>query len=239
MVSANTFRNPTLTAKMAATLDHISGGRAILGIGAAWFGTEHFAFGIPFGDGPAERLQWLAEALPIIRGMLRGEMPTVAGERYSAHDVRNHPPPLQPRLPILIGGGGELVTLKLVARYGDANNVGGGVDVVRRKEAALVRHCEAIGRDPAEIERTTGIGPLFIRDSQAEAVATQKRVFERNGRAATPRTNLVGTPEQVAERLGPLLELGYRHVIAGFPAPFDEESMTRYVTDVRPLLERG
>ena len=138
MVGANTFREPALTAKMATTLDHISNGRAILGIGGAWFETEHIAYGLEFGDGFPERLRWLGEALPIMRGMLHGERPTAAGPRYSAKAVRNDPPPIQERLPLLVGGGGERVTLKLVAKYADANNVGGGLATVKRKEAILL-----------------------------------------------------------------------------------------------------
>jgi alkanesulfonate monooxygenase SsuD/methylene tetrahydromethanopterin reductase-like flavin-dependent oxidoreductase (luciferase family) len=239
MVGANTFREPALTAKMATTLDHISNGRAILGIGGAWFGTEHEAYGIPFGDGFPERLRWLGEALPIMRGMLHGERPTAAGPRYQAKGVRNDPPPIQERLPLLIGGGGEQVTLKLVARYGDANNVGGGAAQVRRKEAILVQHCETVGRDPAEIERTTGIGAVFIRDSHAEAVKAQKAAFAQNGNANLWTDQPVGTPEEVAEIVAPYLEIGYRHLVAGFPSPHDEESMTRLATEVRPLLERA
>ena len=93
MVGANTFRNPALTAKMATTFDHISGGRAILGIGAAWFETEHRAYGLEYGDGPPERLRWLGEALPIMRGMLHGERPSASGPHYATTDVRNDPPP--------------------------------------------------------------------------------------------------------------------------------------------------
>ena len=104
MVGANTFREPALTAKMATTLDHISNGRAILGIGGAWFETEHVAYGLEFGGGFPERLRWLGEALPIMRGMLHGERPTAAGPRYRATAVRNDPPPIQERLPLLIGG---------------------------------------------------------------------------------------------------------------------------------------
>jgi alkanesulfonate monooxygenase SsuD/methylene tetrahydromethanopterin reductase-like flavin-dependent oxidoreductase (luciferase family) len=239
MVGANTFREPSLTAKMATTLDHISNGRAILGVGGAWFETEHLAYGLPFGSGFPERLRWLGEALPIMRGMLHGERPTAAGPRYSAREVRNDPPPVQERLPLLIGGGGEQVTLKLVARYGDANNVGGGYANVARKEAILVQHCETVGRDPAEIERTTGVGSVIIRDSHAEAERVQAAIFERNGRADRWQDQPVGTPEAIAERLAPLVELGYRHMIAGFPSPHDAESMTRFATEVRPLLERG
>ena len=237
MVGANTFREPAVTAKMATTLDHISNGRAILGIGGAWFETEHEAYGLPFGDGFPERLRWLGEALPIMRGMLHGERPTASGPRYAAKAVRNDPPPIQERLPLLVGGGGEQVTLKLVARYGDANNVGGGFENVKRKEAILVQHCETVGRDPSEIERTSGLGTVVIRDSRAEAQRVQREMMTGNGDAEPWKDQPVGTPEDVAEMLAPYLGIGYRHLIAGFPAPYDEESMTRLVTEVRPMLE--
>ena len=239
MVGANTFREPTMTAKMATTLDHISGGRAILGIGAAWFEEEHQGFGLRFGDGFPERLRWLGEALPVMRGMLRGEAPTAAGVRYHAQEVRNDPPPIQAPLPLLIGGGGEQVTLKLVARYADANNVGGGIETVKRKEEVLLRHCEAVGRDPAEIERTTGVGTVVIRDSEADARRVFEATFEANGDARLWTDQPVGTPEQVADKLAAYPAIGYRHLISGFPAPYDEESMTRFATEVRALLERG
>ena len=238
MVGANTFREPALTAKMATTLDHISNGRAILGIGGAWFETEHLAYGLAFGSGFPERLRWLSEALPIMRGMLHGERPSATGPRYTTTAVRNDPPPIQDRLPLLIGGGGEQVTLKLVARFGDANNIGGGFENVKRKEAILVQHCETVGRDPAEIERTVGIGTVIIRDSRAEVERLQKQTFEQNGHARPWTDQPVGTPEDVAEALAPFLEIGYHHLIAGFPSPHDEESMTRLATEVRPLLER-
>ncbi|MGZ9159992.1 MAG: LLM class flavin-dependent oxidoreductase [Candidatus Limnocylindrales bacterium] len=238
MVGANTFREPALTAKMATTLDHISNGRAILGIGAAWFETEHVAYGLPFGDGFPERLRWLGEALPIMRGMLRGERPTATGPRYAARAVRNEPAPIQARLPLLIGGDGERVTLKLVARYGDACNIGGGIDNVRRKDAILVQHCETVGRDPTEIERTSGLGTVVIRDSRAEAIKVQREIAVRNGGARVWNAQPVGTPEDVAAHLAPFVEFGYRHLIAGFPSPYDEETMTRLVTEVRPVLER-
>jgi F420-dependent oxidoreductase-like protein len=237
MVVANTFRQPALTAKMATTLDHISGGRATLGIGAAWFEAEHVAYGMEFGDGFPERLRWLAEALPIMRGMLRGDRPTAKGPHYRSQAVRNDPPPLQARLPLLIGGGGEQVTLKLVARYADANNVGGGIDRVRHKEAVLLRHCETVGRDPAEIERTTNLGVVVIRDTRREATRVANAIFKGNGQAAPWQNQPVGTADDVAAFIAPFLELGYHHVIAGFPNPYDEESMTRLATEVRPMLE--
>lgn len=236
MVGANTFRDPALVAKMATTLDHISGGRAILGVGGAWFEEEHVAYGLEFGDGFPERLRWLGEALPIMRGMLRGERPTASGPRYRARAVRNEPPPIQERLPIVIGGGGEQVTLKLVAKYADANNVGGGLEKVRRKEEVLLRHCETVGRDPSEIERTTGLGVVVIRDSREEARRVAKAIFEHNGRAKPWEDQPIGTPEDVAAFIAPYLEIGYRHVVAGFPSPYDDESMTRLATEVRPAL---
>ncbi len=236
MVGANTFREPTLTAKLATTLDHISGGRAILGIGAAWFRTEHDQFGLQYGSGAPERLRWLREALPVMRGMLQGERPSAGGPRYTARNVRNDPPPLQERLPLLVGGGGEKVTLRLVARYADANNLGGGIDNVRRKEAVLVQHCEAVGRDPAEIERTVEVGAVVIRDSREEARRVQRENFARNGGASAGDEASAGTPEDLVAHCAPFVELGYGHLIAGFPAPYDEESMTRFAREVRPQL---
>lgn len=237
MVGANPYREPALTAKMVTTLDHLSGGRAILGIGAAWNEEEALDFGIPFGSGPGERLRWLGEALPIMRGMLQGAQPTASGPRYAAHSVRNDPSPLQEKLPILIGGGGEKVTLRLVARFADANNLGGALDDVRRKEQILVRHCEEVGRDPTEIERTVGLGITVIRDSESEAQRALLEIGTRNGHAERRANHLVGTPETVAERLAAYVDLGYGHLIAGFPSPYDEESMTRLATEVRTLLE--
>jgi alkanesulfonate monooxygenase SsuD/methylene tetrahydromethanopterin reductase-like flavin-dependent oxidoreductase (luciferase family) len=238
MVGANTFRNPALTAKMATTLDHISGGRAILGIGGAWFEEEHEDFGLEFGSGFPERLRWLGEALPIMRGMLDGTEPVAAGPHYTSKDTRNLPAPVQAHLPICIGGGGEQVTLKLVARYGDMNNIGGTLEEMARKEEVLLRHGEPVGRDPAEIERTTGIGTVFIRDDPAEAQRLFREAFARN-RIATEWTDQpVGTPEQVAEKLAPKIAMGYRHLVAGIPATYDEESMTRLITEVKPLLEQ-
>ena len=131
------------------------------------------------------------------------------------------------------------MTLKLVARYADMNNVGGGVASVRRKEEILLRHCEAVGRDPSTIERTTGVGTVFIRDDRAEAERAFRAAFAANGDAKPWTDQPVGTPEDVAAAIAPLVELGYRHLIMGAPAPYDEESMTRFATEVRPLLERS
>ncbi len=170
MVGANPYREPALVAKMATTLDHISGGRAILGIGAAWFEGEAHDFGFEFGSGAPERLRWLRQALPIMRGMLDGTEPSAPeGSRYRASHVRNDPPPLQRHLPICVGGGGEQVTLKLVAQYADMNNVGGGLEEVRGRNGCSSSIAPPSVANPDEIERTTGIGTVFIRDDRAEA----------------------------------------------------------------------
>ena len=237
MVGANTFRNPALVAKMMTTIDHISGGRAVLGIGAAWFETEHIGMGIAFGDGPPERLRWLGQALPIMRGMLDGTEPTVTEGVYRTQAVRNDPAPVQAHLPILVGGSGRKVTLKLVAQYADACNLGGSIEAVRDADAALIAHCETIGRDERQIERTYGIGVPVIRDSREEARRVHAGIFARNGNARPWEDQPVGTPEDVLEKLTPYVELGYRHLICGFPSPYDEETMTRLATEVRPRLE--
>ncbi len=238
MVGANTFRNPALVAKMITTLDHISDGRMWLGIGGAWFETEHEAYGIPFGKSPGERLNWLDEAVRIMRGMLHGEEPS-GSEYYAAKKVRNDPPPVQPHLPILIGGGGERKTLRTVAKYADACNIGGSVENVRHKDEVLRRHCEEVGRDESEIERTTGTGVIIIRDDPAEARRVFEETFRRNGDARLWRNQRVGTVDQVVADLRPYVEIGFRHFDVGFPAPYDEESMERMVREVKPQLEQA
>ncbi len=195
MVGANTFRNPALVAKMATTLDHISGGRAVLGIGGAWFEEEHEDFGIDFGSGFPERLRWLGEALPIMRGMLDGTEPTATGPRYTSRDTRNLPGPVQAHLPICIGGGGEQVTLKLVAKYGDMNNVGGGIETVRRKEADSPR---ALRRGRAATRRRSSGRPAWERSSSATTgprrSGSSTRRSSGTGSPSTGRTSRSGRP---------------------------------------------
>lgn len=238
MVGANPFRNPALVAKQITAIDHISDGRAILGIGAAWFETEHSGLGIEFGSSPGERLRWLEEAAPILRGMLDGTRPSSDG-RYPVKEALNEPPPIQAHLPMLIGGGGERKTLRIVARWADACNVGGGFENVKRKDEILRRHCEEIGRDESEIERTAGVGICIIRDDPAEAERVANETFARNGNAEPWRNQLVGTAEQVVETLRPYLGIGFRHFIVGFPSPYDAESMERLITEVKSALVGG
>jgi alkanesulfonate monooxygenase SsuD/methylene tetrahydromethanopterin reductase-like flavin-dependent oxidoreductase (luciferase family) len=238
MVGANTFRNPALVAKLITTLDHISNGRAILGIGGAWFETEHRGLGIEFGASPGERLRWLDEAVQIMRGMLRGERPS-GKKYYAADDALNLPPPVQKHLPILVGGGGERRTLRTVAKYADACNLGGGFANVKRKDAVLRRHCDDVGRDESEIERTVGTGTIIIRDSADEARRVFTEMFARNGRAEPWRNQAVGTVDDVAEHLRPFGEIGFRHLIVGFPPPHDAETMERLIGEVKPRLEQA
>jgi alkanesulfonate monooxygenase SsuD/methylene tetrahydromethanopterin reductase-like flavin-dependent oxidoreductase (luciferase family) len=243
MVGANPYRNPALVAKMVTALDHMSNGRMYLGIGSAWDESEARAFGIDMGESPGERLRWLREALPVLRGMMRGEEPSASGPRYAMDGVRNDPPPVQRALPIIVGGGGENVTLRLVARYADACNIGfaAGLEAFKRKEEALRRHCQEVGRDEREIERTVNIGPVIIRDSHDEAARVLEQIYERNGNAETwsgrpASAQPTGTPEEIVETLAPFVEIGYRHVVVGFPSPYDEETMTRLINEVQPKL---
>ena len=241
LATANTFREPTLVAKMATTLDHISGGRAFLGIGAGWFEDEHEGFGFEYGSGPGERLRWLGEALPVIRAMLRGDAPTASGPRYRVSAARNDPRPMQQALPILIAGGGERVTLRLVAQYGDACNLGfhQGVDALRHKDQVLRRHCLEVGRDESEIARTTEIRLVIIRDTRREAERAYLEMRKLNGNAPMWPEQPVGTPDDVVEKLQPVVALGFRHLICGFPYPHDEESMVRLIAEVLPRLDEA
>lgn len=237
MVGANTYRNPALVAKMVTTLDHISGGRAILAIGAAWHELEHTGFGFEFGASPGERLRWLGEALPVIRGMLDGARPSAAGPHYTMVDAVNEPLPLQAHVPILIGGSGRNVTLRLVAEHADICNIGGRPEQVLEKDGWLVEHCDAIGRDERTIERSIDVGVPTIRDSSAQARRVNDALFAGHGGEPPWSHQPVGTPEQVFEHLAAYVDLGYHHLVFYFPHPFDEETMTRLATEVRPRLE--
>jgi F420-dependent oxidoreductase-like protein len=237
MVGANTFRNPALVVKMATTLDHISDGRAVLGIGGAWFETEHEAFGIDFGTSPGDRLNRLDEAVELMRTMLDGQPATARGTFYQAKDVRNDPAPVQKRLPILIGGGGEQKTLKTVAKYADAWNISGDPDEVRHKDEVLRRWCDEVGRDETQIERTLGGGTVVLRSNEAEARRVAAEIGRVNGGWRGPRT--ATTVEQLVDDLTPHLALGFHHIYFDIPAPFDAETMERLANEVRPALEQA
>lgn len=235
MVGANTFRNPGLTAKLAATLDHVSGGRAVLGIGAAWFAREHEAFGIDYGTSVGERLDRLDEAVELMRRLLDGERVDRAGRFYRFADALLAPVPVQERLPILVGGSGPRKTLRTVARLADAWNTNGTLDEVARRDAILREHCAAVGRDPEAIERTVSF-PVVIRDDPADAERAFRAICAHNGTpdaGAVP--TLLGPPEAVAAALRPYVGLGFGTVIVRLPAPYDAETIAR-IGEVRACL---
>jgi alkanesulfonate monooxygenase SsuD/methylene tetrahydromethanopterin reductase-like flavin-dependent oxidoreductase (luciferase family) len=240
LVGANTFRNPGLVAKQTTTIDHVSDGRAILGIGGAWMEPEHRAHGIDFGSGFGQRLDWLDESVAALRTLVDGgSVTSQPGGRYAFDDLRHAPRPVQPHLPIMIGGSGEKKTLRTVAKYADMWNAMGPLDVMAHKIEVLRGHCDAVGRDIGEIEFTLGI-KVTIRDSAAEA---DRRWRENMAANKTPMSNVEdddtfwnGTPEQIADRLRPYVELGFRTVISEQPAPYDVESLERFIGEVLPLL---
>jgi alkanesulfonate monooxygenase SsuD/methylene tetrahydromethanopterin reductase-like flavin-dependent oxidoreductase (luciferase family) len=235
MVGANTFRNPGLTAKLATTLDHLSGGRAILGIGGAWFDREHEAFGIDFGSGFGERLDRLDESVMLLRRLLNGEMVTHDGPVYPMTDAVVAPRPVQARLPIMIGGSGPKKTLRTLARYGDQWNAAGSLEKLAERDAILRDHCASIGRDDREIERTTTVD-IVIRDTREAAMAAYRARMAVTGEEFDETWNFfLGTPAEVAEGLRPLLDLGFRHVLADMPAPYDLETIDR-IGEVLELL---
>jgi alkanesulfonate monooxygenase SsuD/methylene tetrahydromethanopterin reductase-like flavin-dependent oxidoreductase (luciferase family) len=243
LVGANTFRNPGVVAKMASTLDHISHGRAILGVGGAWMELEHKAHGIEFGSGFGQRLDWMDESVAAMRALLDGKSVTSPLDgHYAFDDLRHYPLPVQARLPIMIGGAGEKKTLRTVARYADMWNAVARVEEMSHKVDVLKRHCDDVGRDIAEIDMTLGI-KATIRDSEAEAVRVWKASMEHN---RTPMTRVEhdasfwnGTPAQIADRLAPYMELGFRTVISEQPAPFDAETFERLIGEVKPLVDAG
>ena len=236
MVGANTFRNPGLTAKLATTLDHISGGRAVLGIGGAWFEREHDAHGFDFGAGFGERLDRLDESVGLIRRLLDGETIDHEGRFYTMREAAQAPLPIQPHLPILIGGSGPKKTLRTTARYGDAWNTAGSLEETVVRLGILREHCAAVGRDPAEIELTASF-PIVIRDSGAAAAAAFGAILAHNGIDRIDGVpNLLGEPAAVADALRPYRELGFGTFIVRLPSPFDRETIER-IGEVAKLLE--
>jgi F420-dependent oxidoreductase-like protein len=204
LVTGVTYRNPALLAKTAATLDVISGGRAIFGLGAAWNEEEHDGYGFAFPPVP-ERMDRLDEALTIVRKMFTEVRPSFEGRHYRIHDALNEPRPIQPGgPPILVGGGGEQRTLRIAARHADLTHwFPIGMDALRRKTEILERYCAEIGRDPASIERTMG-APVIVAANDAEAHAFLERMPEDRRPFAQ-----VGTTEQMAGAMRPYLDAGF------------------------------
>ncbi|HWF25826.1 MAG TPA: LLM class F420-dependent oxidoreductase [Solirubrobacteraceae bacterium] len=209
MVTGVTYRNPALLAKEVTTLDILSSGRAVLGIGAAWNEEEHVGFGFDFPP-IGERISRLEEAVQICRLMFTEEAPSFTGRYYRIREALNFPRPIRPDgIPILIGGGGERRTLALVAKYADACNLFGDLDTIRHKLEVLHRHCDAVGRDPATITKTR-LGSLVVADTveQAQAkgqeLARARAMDEERFRAYT----IVGDPDTVSEQVAAYLDAG-------------------------------
>jgi F420-dependent oxidoreductase-like protein len=225
MVGGVTYRNPALLAKITTTIDVISGGRALLGIGAAWFEGEHVAYGFEFPP-LKERFERLEEALQICRAMFTEERPGFEGRHYRIDRVLNNPRPIRGDIPILIGGSGERKTLRLVAQYADGSNVFGDVDQVRHLVEVLERHCEGVGRDPAEITKTR-LGALAIGRTHEEA---ERKLDIIRSRSSMPEERIrmlatLGDPDEVAERAQEFLEAGLDGLIFNMPDVEDLEAV--------------
>jgi F420-dependent oxidoreductase-like protein len=204
LVTGVTYRNPALLAKMATTLDVISGGRAIYGLGAAWNETEHAGYGYAFPP-IKERMDRLEEALTIAKAMFTEDRATFHGQYHSVEAALNVPKPIQPGGPkILVGGGGEQRTLKIAARFADMTHwFPLGPEVLQHKTEVLAAHCEAIGRDPATIERTMATPVVVGSDERAVQALLDRLPPERRPHVRG------GTPEQAADALRPYLDAGF------------------------------
>jgi len=199
LVTGNTYRNPAILAKSITTLDHVSGGRAQLGIGSGWFELEHDSFGIEFGTF-TDRFEKLEEALQVILPMLRGERPTFAGKHYNVVDAINEPAPLS-RIPVMIGGSGEKKTLRMVAQYADLGNLTCDPAEVPRKLEALAGHCDRLGRDRGEIV-------LSWNRSACIAPTTAEAEADRNAFLATRGMDYTSLPADIQAMIDAVLVVG-------------------------------
>lgn len=237
LVSGAGYRNPALLVKMATALDHVSGGRMTLGLGAGWHERDHRAFGFELPP-IRERLDRLDEQSAAVRALLDGEAVTVAGRWVQLDGARNDPPPLGP-LPLLIGGSGEKRTLRIVARDADAWNGEGDPETFAHKCAVLDAHCAALGRDAGAIRRTVGLPPLHLRATREEAVASLAATLQHNGFAPDEASSVAwdnpfaGTQGAALERLSEYQAAGAEEAIFDWPAPFDLETLERLATALR------
>lgn len=219
LVTGNTYRNPALLAKTITTLDHVSHGRATLGIGAGWFEAEHVGLGFRFGT-LSERFEKLDEALSIIAPMLRGERPTVDGKFYTAVDALNEPAPLS-KIPIMIGGGGEKKTLRLVAKYADESNLICEIRDIPRKLEALAKHCDDLGRDRSEI-KVTKLMMIAVAPTLEEVESDLKAIAQVKGWddavADMARQVLIfGDADTVGEQIADAISLGLDGITVDLP----------------------
>ncbi len=244
MVGANTFRNPGLVVKSITTLDHISGGRAILGIGGAWFEYEHTAHGIDFGSGFGQRLTWLDESVAAMRTLLDGGTVTSApGGRYEFLDLHHVPDPIQRHVPIMIGGTGRTKTLRTIARYGDQWNAAGTPQLLGELTPILDGYLAEEGRPKEAVERTSNIW-MIIRDDEREARRVWDETMAINRKEVdldliADQRPILGSPAKVAARIGEYVAAGFATQILEVPAPYDVETLERLIGEVVPLLHAG
>lgn len=241
LVTGIQYRHPAVLANMAATLDHITGGRAVLGLGAGWHRREHEMYGIPFGTW-TERFDRLEEACAIVRSLLDDDTTTHRGRYYKLVDAIMRPKPVQPRLPIMVGGGGERRTLRIVARWADMWHSSGPPDVIERKSRVLERHCREVGREPSEILRTVSVSPgVALRPTRAAVDERLRQAAQRMGVPAERLESALRLPrlwktDDAVERLREYQRVGVGGFFLESGPPYDLETFERFARDVRPLL---
>ncbi|EUA10067.1 putative F420-dependent oxidoreductase family protein [Mycobacterium kansasii 732] len=225
LVTGNTYRNPALLAKTITTLDVVSAGRAILGIGAGWFELEHRQLGFEFGT-VTDRFERLEEALQILDPMIKGERPTLSGKWYTTESAMAEPR-YRDRIPILVGGGGEKKTFAIAARYADHLNIVAALDELPRKMDAVAARCEEAGRDPATLE--TSLMLTVVIDEKAKSDQLP---------AETSRRMVIGSPARIADQVqAKVLDAGVDGVIINLSAHgFSPGLITTAAETLRPLL---
>jgi F420-dependent oxidoreductase-like protein len=224
MVGGIIYRNPALLAKITTTIDVLSGGRAILGIGAAWNESESLAYGYDFPS-LGERFERLEDGLRIFRALFTEDgRSTVQGKHHHIDGAYNNPKPLRGDIPILIGGSGEKKTLRMVAEYADASNVFGDVEKIKHLMSVLDAHCERVGRDPAAIKRTK-LGVLVIAETHDAAEAKVAPLREHMPAEQFAAVVLAGDPGEVAEQVAANRAAGLDGVIVSLPDVADLETL--------------
>lgn len=231
MVSCSPYRNPALTAKITSTLDVISGGRLDFGIGAGWYDQEFRAYGYDYPSN-RDRLTMLREAIEITKLMWTEPQATYEGRIHSVHEAECDPKPLQNLPPIWVGGGGEKVTLRIVAEHGDRSNFGGKPDEFAHKCEVLKAHCAEVGRDYDEIVKTWSPS-LFIRENEADLPTRSLGAWDEP-LDSWMAGNLVGTPEQVIEKLKAYQALGLGGVVPWICDLPGTETLELFATKVMP-----
>ncbi len=240
LVNGNTYRNPCLTAKMAATLDHISGGRLNLGIGAGWFELEHQAFGFDFKDVP-KRLAALDEACDIIKSLFTEPRTTLRGRHYTVEDAIGQPKPLQrPHPPILIGGTGEKVLLKLVAKHADMYNASAGADRMRHLIEVINRHGQTVRRDTSAIEHTVMIPLAYQADAERQQFMCNLVAGMRGTSAEEARKGImIGDRAECFDTIERYRRAGVTHFIFMLFQPIREDEIQAFAEDVIPAVRRA